>query len=84
MYINPTQRYGAVGQCFANKNGTGCKIMQSEICDGVCGFHKTRKAAKASLRAANVRLASLPHDEQQYIADKYYGGNMPWLGMVRV
>jgi len=58
--------------------------MQSEICDGVCGFHKTRKAVKASLRVANARLASLSHDEQLYIADKYYGGKMPWQGMVRL
>ena len=27
----------------------------------------------------NKRLAELDMGQQQYIADKYYGGKMPWL-----
>jgi hypothetical protein len=32
----------------------------------------------ASCDAANERLAKLPEDLQTMIAEKYYGGVMPW------
>jgi len=78
MYKDNSQRYGLQGQCFANKNGTECRITQSEICEGVCVFHKTRKLLKEGRRAAFLRLAGLSPDEQRYIADKYYRGAQPW------
>ena len=28
--------------------------------------------------AVNMRLRSLPSEQQAYIAGKYYGGKMPW------
>jgi len=28
--------------------------------------------------AVNMRLRSLPTEQQTYIAGKYYGGKMPW------
>ena len=31
-----------------------------------------------SLVAANARLRTLPSGQQAYIAEKYYGGEMPW------
>jgi len=73
-----TQRYGAVGQCFANRNGTVCKIMQNEICEGVCAFHQTRKALKRSRVSAFARIAGLSPEHQRYIAEKYFRGGQPW------
>ena len=78
MYKHPSQRYGIVGQCFANRDGTVCKIMQSGICEGKCVFFKTRKELKADQNAALLRLASLPAEKRQYIADTYFDGKQPW------
>ena len=78
-----TQRYGAVGECFANRNGTECKIMRNERCEGVCAFHKTGKELKRSQSEAFARLAGLSPEHQLYIAEKYYSGKMPWQRLVR-
>lgn len=84
MYKHPSQRYGIVGQCFANRNGTICKIMQSGTCEGKCAFHKTRKELKEGQNAALLRIASLPAEQRQYIADAYFNGNQPWQKAVRL
>ena len=78
-----TQKYGAVGQCFANRNGTGCAIMRSKTCEGVCSLHRTKKALKSSRAAAFSRLVGLPIEQQLYIADKYYQGGQPWQKAAR-
>ena len=41
-------------------------------------FYKAMPEHIASCEAANGRLAKLPDDVQAKIAEKYYGGVMPW------
>ena len=72
------ENYEAVERCFANRNGTRCKIMQSEICEGVCAFFKTKKAFKQDRALAFTRIAGLPSEHQSCIADKYFHGKWPW------
>lgn len=59
--------------------GTECRAT---ICTCLltndCAFHKTMSEHIASCDAANERLAKLPEDLQTMIAEKYYGGVMPW------
>ena len=74
-----TQEYGAVEQCFANRNGAGCKIMESELCAGVCVFYKTLDALKRERALAFARIAGLPAEHQSYIAEKYFNGRQPWI-----
>ncbi len=56
-----------------------CKILKVKNCTG-CAFFRTRGQSEKSLKAASARLASLENSQQLYIADKYYGGKMPWHG----
>ena len=83
MYRHQSQKSGIVGQCFANKNGTVCKIMRSGKCEGKCVFFKTRKELKKGQDAALLRLAGLPAEQRQYIADTYFKGSQPWSKAVR-
>ena len=58
------------------------KECRATICACVladdCPFFKTMPEHIASCDAANERLAKLPEDLQTMIAEKYYGGVMPW------
>ena len=74
----PTQINETVRECFANRNGARCKIMQSEICEGICSFFKTKKALKQDRTQAFIRLAGLPAEHQSCIAEKYFNGKQPW------
>jgi len=67
-------------ECASKTKDNGCKKLTVQYCIGAaCSFAQTKAQARASLKKANVRLASLDKDEQKYIADKYYFGKMPWL-----
>jgi len=64
-------------KCFAMRK-KGCAILvKNSSCEG-CAFCKTRKEKRESLKAAYARLRALPVHEQEYYAEKYYGGKMPW------
>lgn len=59
-------------------DGRRCKILTVSECPAKCSFYQTEEQAKASQQRANARLRSLLQGYQQMIANKYYGGTMPW------
>lgn len=64
--------------CFSYTDN-GCVALNEDYCkNGDCAFFKTKEKAKQDLEKANKRLASLPREEQEGIADKYYGGKISW------
>lgn len=65
--------------CFALKENGKCTVLSGEICEGTsCGFYKTKKEQEKSLEKANMRLRSLPKDQQEMIADRYHNGKKEW------
>lgn len=64
--------------CFAY-NFDRCKVLDINNCKARCSFFKTKQQHILSRRLANERLSSLNEKIQSNIADKYYGGVMPWL-----
>lgn len=70
--------------CFAKMPLGECKAFYTwrykNRCPGEedCKYFKSVAEITASEQAKNERLATLPEDHQQYIADKYYNGKMPW------
>lgn len=61
--------------CFAAKDGR-CIALVSARCSR-CVFFKTVEQAEADSRSAQRRIHSLPREKQVYIADTYYGGELP-------
>ncbi|MHC1731998.1 MAG: hypothetical protein AB9888_08235 [Bacteroidales bacterium] len=67
-------------KCYANRGGNKCRILVSNKCPGMkCSFFRTGEQHKESCERSKVRLQNLDTFEQQYIADKYYGGKKVWL-----
>jgi len=64
--------------CFACRGGE-CSILlpKKASCEG-CRFFKTKRRAKAGRKHAQRLIAAKPAEQQRYIAEKYYGGTMPW------
>ena len=57
-----------------------CKVLVVDTCLGnKCPFKITSKQLEESNKYTNTRLATLNSEIQLYIAEKYYGGKMPWL-----
>lgn len=56
----------------------GCRVLTGGGNCGVCSFHQTERGLAESKRKAAERLRSLPMGQQEYIADKYHSGRMPW------
>lgn len=69
-------------QCCAWATGQRyrpCDRLSVQRCPGAaCPWRQTAEQRLASGRKAGGRLRSLSADKQLYIADKYYGGAMPW------
>lgn len=66
-------------KCVAHTRGNGCKILTVKKCIGEsCPFAKTKEQIEASCEKSFKRLASIDKELQRYIAEKYYGGKMPW------
>lgn len=65
---------------FDIKNGNfACTATTNETCEGEqCAFYKTQKAQRASLEKSYARFRAMPDEQQQSIADTYYGGKTPW------
>ena len=63
--------------CFAYSDDR-CKVLDISNCKAPCSFYKTKQQHLLSRRLANERPASLEEYIQRDIADKYYGGVMPW------
>lgn len=67
-------------KCFGNNGKNGCRILAVKGCPGDgCSFFKTESQHRADKQKAYRRLAALDKLEQRHIAEKYYGGKMPWL-----
>lgn len=67
-------------KCFGGKGKNGCEILIVRKCPGdSCSYFKTEVQQKSDTQKALRRLASLDKEHQDYIADKYYSGMMPWL-----
>ncbi|MBR1737113.1 MAG: hypothetical protein IJ736_08885 [Firmicutes bacterium] len=54
-----------------------CRILTKTDC-GNCSFYSSKADSDRSLEESNKRLSSLPKETQQYIAGRYYNGQMPW------
>ena len=69
-------------KCFALRRGKYCCALSVKNCSGCekCEFRKRPWEHERDLEAANIRLCSLPEEMQMRIAQKYYGGKMPWRG----
>lgn len=67
-------------KCFGQGYSGRCGILGRGPCGGheQCGFYKPRWLYDRGQREAYARLRQLPTDQQAYIADRYYGGLMPW------
>lgn len=66
--------------CIAKTKGNRCSKLNVEKCMGEsCSFAQTREGAEASCKKSFERLIALDNVIQIYIANKYYGGKMPWL-----
>ena len=74
-------------ECFAKMPRGGCLAIDTGLhrnrCPGSqgCNFFRTCAEMRTSENAALDRIATLPDDEQMSIAEKYYGGKMPWMQM---
>lgn len=56
-----------------------CRSIHECVCGGqACPFFRCAAVAAEARRRTNERLDGLPWEQQIYIADKYYGGKMPW------
>ncbi|MEI6132419.1 MAG: hypothetical protein WCQ41_06325 [Bacillota bacterium] len=66
-------------ECAFRTKDYGCKKLTVTYCMGAaCPFAQTTVKTRVSFKKASVILVSLGKDEQQYIADKYFFGKMPW------
>ena len=71
FYPNPTSKFQTCTLLDISKHCTpehACK----------CSFGLTPRELRQSTLHAYERLASLDLTDQDYIANKYYGGKMPW------
>lgn len=65
--------------CVGQNKHNRCKILTVDKCIGEsCSFKQTKEKANSSQKKSFERLSNLTRDHQIYIADKYYGGKMPW------
>ena len=65
------------GICCHMKQGRCGVLIDGGNC-GVCSFHQTERALAESKAKAAARLRSLPESDQEYYANKYHSGKMPW------
>ena len=67
-------------KCFALRKKMVCAALSQEHCDGYesCPFYKPTWVQEEEVIKAEERLSKLPFDQQQWIANKYYNGEMPW------
>ncbi len=66
--------------CIGQTKSNGCKKLTVNKCIGEsCSFAQNKEQVEASRKKSFERLSNLDKGHQGYIADKYYGGKMPWL-----
>jgi hypothetical protein len=65
--------------CIGQNKHCRCKILTVDKCIGEsCSFKQTKEQAEISQEKCFRRLSNLGREHQIYIAEKYYGGKMPW------
>lgn len=65
--------------CVGKNKRNECKKLTVDKCIGEsCSFKQTKEQADISQEKSFGRLSNLAREHQIYIADKYYGGKMPW------
>ncbi|MEF9879098.1 MAG: hypothetical protein RSE58_06150 [Clostridia bacterium] len=69
-------------RCFAQKHKGGCTALITQHCPGAgqCAFFKPKWMHERDTQRIHYRLSHMPSDKQLAIAQKYYGGKMPWKG----
>lgn len=66
--------------CVGKNKRNRCKKLTVDKCiRESCSFIQTKEQADISEKKSFERLASLSSECQSYIAEKYYGGKMPWI-----
>lgn len=61
------------------RSKSGCVGLELDECPPRCPFYKDSEGRQQSEQKAYNSIRSLPADKQQEIANKYYGGEMPWM-----
>ena len=66
-------------RCHALQKNGKCRAIDGH-CPGyeLCAFYKPLKQYEQDQQLTYQRLAGLPKEQQDYIADRYYRGKMPW------
>ena len=66
--------------CFAEISDGKCAILTCKKCQGheKCSLYKTEEQAKIDRQKAFERIATLPTEQQIYIANHFYDSKMPW------
>lgn len=65
--------------CINKIRGNRCSKLIIKSCQGdKCTFMKTVEQQKESCKNSHERLRTLSRETQLCIAEKYYGGSMPW------
>lgn len=70
-----------IGSCALLDKHGNCAVSETCKCsptDMTCPFHKTAEEKAASDNRWKERMNALSDDLQQFYADKYYKGKMPW------
>lgn len=66
-------------ECIWLTENNLCELMKSCRCRGAeCSFRRTTSQTQQATVAWRSRMGSLTEEQQRKIAQKYYGGNMPW------
>jgi hypothetical protein len=66
--------------CANYETAIECDSLDRSRCfSKTCKFYISHLDVMLSKHASNRRLASLLPKAQQYIADKYYSGQKPWV-----
>lgn len=70
-------------KCFAQRKSGRCAALIG-VCPGYdqCSFYKTEEEYWRTKEDARQKLCALSVSKQQYIAEKYHRGAMPWRGEV--
>ncbi len=67
-------------KCFGFRNYK-CQVLYNDACKGCdnkCKFYATDAQMVEARHQANCHISTLWPTKQVDIADKYYGGKMPW------
>ena len=70
-----------ISSCVQMHENGKCAVEDKFKCspsDMTCPFHLTAEQKAAFLAAWRKRMNELPNEEQQFYADTYYKGKMPW------